>query len=839
MRHTDFAVSSLLLALAAQAWAEVGTEHRQNLEEVTVTGKRRPSAQPFAGNRKASDMLISGEKFKSRPATLGGALAGEPGIHGNPFGGGANAPVIRGQEGVRVKILQNGSDVVDMSSLSPDHAVAADTLLAQKVEVLRGTATLAYAAASPAGVVNVADKRIPTEVPEQGYEGETTVRFDTAAKEKAATAGLTVALGSRAALRAEGLVRHADNYRVRSINLGETLKYVPDTHNKSRVGTLGLSWVGGKGHVGAAYSYRKDRYGLPGHNHMLDRCSSHIFDPTTASLTPRHYLWPYPHLMDDSDINRTRHFHCDSDYNSANPHSHDNVYGHKHDHSGPGPWVDMMLKRYEAGGEWREPLPGIGKIKFALARSDYFHDEKNDGKVFIDPKGDPEAIKKRKLADAAKQKGKAEAMFANKGWNGRLELFHAPAYGFNGMAGIQYQTQKSSARRIAPPEPDSLIGERNINERNPLVENTNKQLSLFALEQYRIGKVLLEGGARWERQRIPIRYDRELLARYVKPGTQAPDLSTYSQKAFSYSGGLLWDFAPGHRLSLTASRNERLPTPMELYYHGKHLATNSFEYGNKNLKKERSRNLEIGLSYNGEKWDYKISAYRNRFKNFIHAENLHRSGNLFVRRYTQSQARFYGLEGEIGYQYAPQHKITLFGDMVRGRLFGLADVYGDKIYREYGCVDEDGLEDTCYEAIGRETVKRPDRHAPRVPPARLGLRLDSGFGSKWSASLAYSRVFSQNRTAVSEFPRQRSNEELEEEGAKQRLQTIPVREDATRGYHLLNAGIAYRSRIGKSEYKMFLDMNNLLDQKVYIHNSHLPYVPQPGRNFIFGVNVKF
>lgn len=73
---------------------------------------------------------------------MGNALAGELGIHSNPFGGGSSSPIIRGQEGVRIKILQNGSDVVDMSTISPDHAIAADSLLAQQVEIVRGTSTL-------------------------------------------------------------------------------------------------------------------------------------------------------------------------------------------------------------------------------------------------------------------------------------------------------------------------------------------------------------------------------------------------------------------------------------------------------------------------------------------------------------------------------------------------------------------------------------------------------------------------------------------------------------------------------------------------------------------------
>ena len=107
---------------------------------------------------------------------------------------------------------------------------------------------------------------------------------------------------------------------------------------------------------------------------------------------------------------------------------------------------------------------------------------------------------------------------------------------------------------------------------------------------------------------------------------------------------------------------------MELYYHGKHLATNSFEHGNKALKKERSNNFEIGITHHGTRLHYKISAYHNRFANYIHNENLHRSGNPFIRRYNQAAARFTGLEGEIGFHITPKHEFTLFGDYVKGSL---------------------------------------------------------------------------------------------------------------------------------------------------------------------------
>lgn len=142
------------------------------LDEISVTTESKNLSRSIEGTyQSVSDSVVKKQKLQRQYATLGNALAGELGVHSNPFGG-ASAPMLRGQEGVRVKILQNGLDVVDMSTISPDHAVAEDTMLAEQVELIHGANTLLYSTASAAGVINVVDKRIPTHVPEKGYEGE-------------------------------------------------------------------------------------------------------------------------------------------------------------------------------------------------------------------------------------------------------------------------------------------------------------------------------------------------------------------------------------------------------------------------------------------------------------------------------------------------------------------------------------------------------------------------------------------------------------------------------------------------------------------------------------------
>ncbi|EGP05975.1 hypothetical protein GEW_04732 [Pasteurella multocida subsp. gallicida str. Anand1_poultry] len=342
------------------------------LDEIVVSGAQPHLAGSAIEHYQAiSNQVIKKERLQKQSATLGNALAGELGVHSNPFGGGASAPIIRGQEGVRIKILQNGLDVVDMSAISPDHAVAADSLLAEQVELVRGASTLLYSSASAAGVVNVVDKRIPTAVPEKGYEGETFTRFDTASQESTGTAGITFRLHPHLALRLEGLKRYSTHYRVPAFKSGgETIRYLPDSHNRSQVGTIGVSWIKDQSYLGVSYSERRDRYGLPGHNHKYDRCKSHVVDEAARPELGKGYLTPYPHLADDTDIVFAHLDGCIGGIDNDPSHSHDHPFGHEHDHSHGGPWVRLHSRRFDLRGQWDSPTAWLDKVKGSFSYAD-------------------------------------------------------------------------------------------------------------------------------------------------------------------------------------------------------------------------------------------------------------------------------------------------------------------------------------------------------------------------------------------------------------------------------------------------------------------------------------
>lgn len=120
------------------------------------------------------------------------------------------------------------------------------------------------------------------------------------------------------------------------------------------------------------------------------------------------------------------------------------------------------------------------------------------------------------------------------------------------------------------------------------------------------------------------------------------------------------------------------------------MAANSFEYGNKDLTKEKSDNHELALSHKGDKISYKGSVYYSDFDNYIFNENIAKWGNLYIRRYNQTTAKFYGLEGEMTFHATPNHDITLFGDMVRGKIRALPAIKGKLVPTgsQYVYVDE-------------------------------------------------------------------------------------------------------------------------------------------------------
>ncbi len=129
-----------------------------DLAEVVFT-----SSPTRSGFRYQPDQAFFGEGLQRRSeASFGEMLKAEPGVNMRSFGSAPSRPVIRGLDGDRILVLQNGERMGDVSETSADHSISLDPLAASRVEVVRGPASLLYGSSALGGVINL----ITTDIPE-------------------------------------------------------------------------------------------------------------------------------------------------------------------------------------------------------------------------------------------------------------------------------------------------------------------------------------------------------------------------------------------------------------------------------------------------------------------------------------------------------------------------------------------------------------------------------------------------------------------------------------------------------------------------------------------------
>ena len=276
-------LSALILPVATPVLAQSAGQDPEpearttQLDDIIVTGA------PFGISAEASLIavdVLDAEALSTAPSgTLGDVLSGLPGVRSTAFSPGASRPVIRGLAGPRVQVLTNGMGLIDASSLSPDHQVAADPGEAVRIEVLRGPQTLAYGGSAIGGVVNVIDGRIPEEAPYDGFDGRVTAQASSVDGGRSVGAGVTIGQGPWV-LTLDGLDRRSDDYDIpvpaesrRQVeDEGEVYEDTGSTtveNSASRVRAFGsgLSYIGEQGFIGLSVKRTESDYGVPGHAH--------------------------------------------------------------------------------------------------------------------------------------------------------------------------------------------------------------------------------------------------------------------------------------------------------------------------------------------------------------------------------------------------------------------------------------------------------------------------------------------------------------------------------------------------------------------------------------------
>ncbi len=243
------------------------------LEPIIVTA----SPQEDSGNQIAPITTLADDELRMKIGnSIGDTLKNELGISSQSFGPGVGMPVIRGQAGSRVRVLNNGIGSNDVSAISPDHATSVEPLLAERIEVLRGPATLQYGSGAIGGIVNVIDNRIPNMMPDKVLAGALEQRFDSTSDETSTTMKLEGGQGN-IAYHLDGFYRNRNNLAIGgrgidtaavaitdpSITVVDNPKgYLNNTDAEAISGSVGLSWIGAPGFAGASINHLNNNYGI-------------------------------------------------------------------------------------------------------------------------------------------------------------------------------------------------------------------------------------------------------------------------------------------------------------------------------------------------------------------------------------------------------------------------------------------------------------------------------------------------------------------------------------------------------------------------------------------------
>ena len=363
-----------------EARVDLALEVTIHYEAIVVTA--RPDARALSEIAHPVSVLAGEELILRLQPTLGETLAQQPGVSATYFGPGASRPVIRGLGGDRIRVLQDGVGVGDASNTSPDHGVSLDPLSAQRVEVVRGPATLLYGSSAVGGVVNVLDGRIPDAAPEHVVSGVVDLLGASVSDEWAGSARVTAGTGPLV-VHGGYLRRQAEDLSIPGFAESEALRReeeeeggeegkeheeevfgtLPNSAIDNESGTVGASLVGRKGFFGLSWTGYDSLYGIPG-----------------------------------------GHAHEEGE-------GHEGEEDEEHGEEEGGVRVDLQQRRWDARGELSQPFSVLRSARVRFGATDYEHQELEGDEV--------------------------GTLFLNDSWEGRLELLHRPAGAFTGSFGLQ------------------------------------------------------------------------------------------------------------------------------------------------------------------------------------------------------------------------------------------------------------------------------------------------------------------------------------------------------------------------------------------------------------------
>ncbi len=402
--------AAIFTALPANAMAQAGNQFADQGpedDEIVVTGS--PIAHPEHESIIAASVLTKEELASRGEASIGELLRREPGVSSTFFGPAASRPIIRGLGGDRVSVLDAGIGSIDASTVSDDHAVAVEPATAERIEIVRGAATLFYGSSAAGGVVNVFDGRIPDKVPEGGVDGALRTSYGTVDESIETAGGFDVLLGkigeTSIVFHGDGYFRDTEDYEIPGFAESAALRAAEETEDEdldhdeeeafgvvensalqSKGGSFGGSLIFPDGFIGVSAKIARSRYGVPGGHHHEEEEGGEEEGEELVS-------------------------------------------------------IDLEQERYDLMGELNKPFLIFETTKFRFGYADYVHQELEGAEI--------------------------GTTFKNEGYEGRIELIEKEFGGFRGASGFQFKRRDFEAigdEAFTPPNITNQFGAFTVRE---------------------------------------------------------------------------------------------------------------------------------------------------------------------------------------------------------------------------------------------------------------------------------------------------------------------------------------------------------------------------------------
>ena len=616
-------------------------------EEVVVTAS-------FTG---ATDSLmrpvhvLSGEDVANGGVqSLGEHIDSLVGVATADMGAVAGQPIIRGLSGTRVKVLNNGTVIRDVSGLGPDHAIDASLSDLQQIEIVRGPSALMYSNGSLGGIVNVVDNTIPMTDLEgfSGFLGGETQSVNDGEAVDFAARGHLGGINFTYSFQDQDL----ENYEIPdNAVLGMHDEHEEDDHEgeheedhdehgamdeltnsdfESSAHRLGLSTTGDWGYVGVSYTDLSSTYGIPFHGEHADH-EGH----------------------DDDDDHGDDH---DGDHED----DHDEHEGEEHhdEHGEERIYTETESETVTLRGSLNTSIGWLNSVDFVVKNADYElteahmevgHDDEHEGEEHDDHDEGP-------------------TIFSNESTEIQIALDLSAGEGVRRLV-FNYAEEEMS-----------IIGEEAF---MAPVDSTETTLGFFSSDD--LGFANLDLGLRFDRierdgflsemhhDEDHDEHEGEHDEHDEHEGEMTFEPQSYKEDAFSIAAMLTRELNDYSTVSLGLSSVSKVPSAVELFMNGEHLATARYEVGDVTLDTERADSIDLTFSFERNGWYGMASVYHNRIDNYIylrdeleeeheahmdedhhdeehHDEEHHdeEHGGLTLAEYMQRDAEFTGYEIEIG-----------------------------------------------------------------------------------------------------------------------------------------------------------------------------------------------